>query len=205
MNKKRAVFLDRDGTLNFDPGYISQPENLRLIPGVGEGLSLLKKAGFLFIVVSNQSGVARGLIPQENLKQIHEKLNELLLPWNVAVDYFSLCVHHPDEDCECRKPKPRLILDAAQLFGVEVAESYMIGDRISDLGAGHAAGCKGSLLVLTGDGEKSQKELFELRQKRSSLQPTFVAHSLQEAAQWIVDQENVSSSSVFDQTPEYEK
>jgi D-glycero-D-manno-heptose 1,7-bisphosphate phosphatase len=186
MSKKKAVFLDRDGTLNFDPGYISQPENLSLLPGVGEGLSLLKKAGYLLIVVSNQSGVARGIIPHENLTLIHNKLNELLLPWNVAVDYFSLCIHHPEEDCECRKPKPRLILDAARLFGIDVSQSYMIGDRLSDVGAGHAAGCKGSLLVLTGDGEKSQKEI-------SSLRPTWIAHSLQDAAKWIVGQESVNS------------
>ncbi|NBU20578.1 D-glycero-beta-D-manno-heptose 1,7-bisphosphate 7-phosphatase [bacterium] len=185
LSKKKAVFLDRDGTLNFDPGYISQPQDLTLMPGVGEGLSLLKKSGYLLIVVSNQSGVARGLIPFENLKLIHNRLNQLLSSWGVEIDYFSLCTHHPDEDCLCRKPKPKLIQDAARLFDVDLSQSYMVGDRLSDIKAGYAAGCKGSLLVLSGDGEKTQKEL-------SGFRPTWIAHSLLDVAKWIVDQENVS-------------
>ncbi len=140
--QNRAVFLDRDETLNKDPGYISQPAQVELYPGVAQGLYRLKDAGFLLIVVSNQSGVARGHITWDQLKSVNDRLNELLiLEAKVKIDHFEICPHHPHDFCECRKPKPLLITAAAKKYDIDVARSYMIGDRDTDLDAGRAAGC----------------------------------------------------------------
>lgn len=183
---RKAIFLDRDGTLNEDPGYLNHPDQLKLLPQVGEALSALKKAGYLLVVVSNQSGVRRGLIPEQNIELIHRRMDELLAPWDVKIDHYQLCFHRPDEDCDCRKPKPKLILDAAVELGVDLAQSYMIGDKASDLGAGYAAGCLGSILVMTGEGEKTSATL----QKG---QASFIAETLYQAANWILTQENEDS------------
>ena len=144
---RKAVFLDRDGTLNPDPGYLSDPSQMSLIPGVAEALVLLRQAGYLLVVVSNQSGVARGLIREEDLPKIHQRLEDLLRPWCIKIEHFALCLHHPEEHCACRKPKPKLILDAARALQIDVTQSYMIGDRQTDIEAGVAAGCKQSILV----------------------------------------------------------
>jgi D-glycero-D-manno-heptose 1,7-bisphosphate phosphatase len=177
---KKAVFLDRDGTINEDPGYLNDPSQLKLLPQVGEALSLLQQAGYLLIVISNQSGVGRGLIKPETMPLIHQRLGEFLAPWGVKIDHYELCFHTPEQHCECRKPKPKLILDAARLLAIDVTQSYMVGDKISDLGAGIAAGCKGSLLVRTGAGEESVTHL-------KLGQATFVGDSLLNISKWIVE------------------
>lgn len=174
-----AIFLDRDGTLNDDPGYLHDPALMKLLPHVGEALAMLQAQGYLLVVVSNQSGVARGFIDPEAIPRIHRRLDELLKPWSVRIEYYSLCFHHPDEECECRKPKPALILEAANRLQLDITRSFMIGDRESDIGAGQAAGCKGTLLVKTGFGKK-----LELPFKKT--QPDFVAESLLDAARWIL-------------------
>ncbi len=179
--KRRAVFLDRDGTLNFDPGYLNDPEQVRLLPGVPEALSLLSAAGYLLIVVSNQSGVGRGKITLQNLHAIHERMDQLLVPYQVKIDAYYFCVHRPDENCQCRKPHPQLLLAAAQTHGIDLRESWMIGDRDTDLEAGHRAGCKKGILVLTGDGMSSQNQISrEIAHE--------VALDLQNAAQVILSQ-----------------
>jgi UDP-glucose 4-epimerase len=180
---KKAVFLDRDGTLNVDPGYLNHPDQLHLIPGVGEALSLLKKAGFLLVVVSNQSGVGRGLIEEKVLTEIHKKLDELLGAWSVQIDYYSLCFHHPEEDCECRKPKPKLLYDAAKQLRIDLGFSYMVGDKASDVNAGYAAGCKGSLLI-----QASGKPVPELY----GVNPAFTGESLLAIAHWILKVSTIS-------------
>jgi D-glycero-D-manno-heptose 1,7-bisphosphate phosphatase len=189
---RRAVFLDRDGTLNEDPGYLNDASQLKLLPGVGEALSLLKRAGFLLVVVSNQSGVGRGLIEVQSLCEIHKRLNVLLSPWSVQIDRFELCFHRPDEECECRKPKPKLIQDAAVELKIDLAQSYMIGDRISDLDAGVAAGCKASILVRTGSGDAAVAEI-----KDQSIM--FIGDSLLHAVHWILGQENAGFLKGVDQ------
>ncbi|MBC7385621.1 MAG: UDP-glucose 4-epimerase GalE [Cryobacterium sp.] len=149
---KKAVFLDRDGTLNFDPGYLNDAEHFHLFPGVAEALRSLSDAGYLLIVVSNQSGIARDKITLEQLRRIHEKLDRLLGAVGVRIHDYSLCFHHPDESCECRKPKPRLLLDMAARYSIDLGQSYMIGDKASDVEAGRAAGVAESYLVSTGYG-----------------------------------------------------
>jgi histidinol-phosphate phosphatase family protein len=148
----KAVFLDRDETLNPDPGYIGDPDQFSLYPWVPGGLRLLKDAGFLLVVVSNQSGIGRGLIREDALLRIHEKLNRLLEEGaGVRIDAFSICPHTPDTGCVCRKPKPELLLSAARDLKVDLARSFMIGDRNSDVEAGIAAGVRKSFLLQPGD------------------------------------------------------
>jgi len=148
----KAVFLDRDETLNPDPGYISDPDLFMLYPWVSSELKRLKEAGYLLIVVSNQSGVGRGLIPAGALSRIHQKLNHLLFAEaGIGIDHFAICTHRPEDSCECRKPKPNLILDSATQFGVDLGASFMIGDRESDYQAGINAGVRRAFKIEPGD------------------------------------------------------
>lgn len=156
---KKAVFLDRDGTLNFDPGYISDPAQFELFPGVAEALKKLQVEGYLLIVVSNQSGVARGKITHDQLHRIHEKLDQLLAVEGVTIHHYALCFHHPDVDCECRKPKTKLIVETAIRYSIDLSQSFMIGDKLSDLECGRGAGVAGSFLVGTGHGAEQVKQL----------------------------------------------
>lgn len=185
---RKAIFLDRDGTLNEDPGYLSDPEQLKLLPHVGEGLALLKAAGYLLVVISNQSGVARGLIQLESLSLIHDRLDDLLSPWDVKIDCYEFCIHHPKDECECRKPKPKLILEVAQRLKIDVSMSYMVGDRASDLEAGALAGCRATLLVKTGGGQRTALELDKafVEKMGEPTQPAFIGESLLQVAHWIL-------------------
>jgi histidinol-phosphate phosphatase family protein len=178
----KAVFLDRDGTINDDPGYLSDPSQIKLLPRVSEALASLKKAGFKLIVVSNQSGVARGIVKEADLPKIHQELNRKLGEAS-AIDYFELCTHHPDSSCECRKPKPKLIQDAARKHGIDLLRSFMIGDKVSDIGAGRSAELKASILVRTGCGLESEALL-------RAGEASFIADSLTEAAAWILKNAN---------------
>ncbi|HAR41738.1 MAG TPA: UDP-glucose 4-epimerase GalE [Bdellovibrionales bacterium] len=179
---RKAVFLDRDGTINEDPGYIADPDLIKVYDGVGRALAKLKEAGYLLIVISNQSGVARGLIPEGALDRVHARLNDILTASGAAPDYYELCLHRPEDHCECRKPKPKLIFNAAMKLGIDISESYMIGDKPSDIGTGKNAGCKGILLVRTGHGWETEKTL-------KPGEVDFVGDSLEEAANWILRQE----------------
>jgi D,D-heptose 1,7-bisphosphate phosphatase len=179
-----AVFLDRDGTLNEDPGYISDPGKIILYPETGEALALLKKYGFLLIVISNQSGIARGLMTSKEVDAVNEKINQQLSEYKVKIDAFFYCPAHPDfsteEECECRKPSPKLLLDAAREFNVNLEKSYFIGDTVADIQCGKNAGIK-TILVRTGKGEES----FSILQKDNNF-PTFVSENLLTASKFIL-------------------
>ena len=179
-----AVFLDRDGTLNEDPGYISDPEQVVLFSDTGDALALLKKYGFLLIVISNQSGIGRGLMKSEDVDAVNEKINQILSEYKVKIDAFYYCPAHPDysseEECECRKPSPKLLLEAASEFNVDLQSSYFIGDTIADIQCGKNAGIK-TILVKTGKGEES----FSILQKENNF-PTFVAENLLNASKFIL-------------------
>jgi D-glycero-D-manno-heptose 1,7-bisphosphate phosphatase len=144
---RRAVFLDRDNTLIHDPGFIHEPEKVRLLEGVVEGLKLLKEAGFLPVVISNQSGIGRGYFTEREFWAVNARLNELLAPHGVQIEDFFFCPHRPDENCDCRKPSPRLVFEAARKWGIDISESFVIGDRDSDLMLAFNAGCRGGLIV----------------------------------------------------------
>jgi histidinol-phosphate phosphatase family protein len=179
-----AVFLDRDGTLNEDPGYISNPEKVVLFPDTGDALALLKKYGFLLIVISNQSGIARGLMTIQDVEAVNEKINTLLSEFKVKIDAFYFCPAHPEfspeEECECRKPSPKLLLEAAKEFNVDLQKAYIIGDSITDVQCGKNAGIR-TILVRTGNGEES----ISILQKENNF-PTFVAENILTACNFIL-------------------
>ncbi len=150
---RRAVFLDKDGTLIEDVPYNVDPERIRLLPRVVEGLSGLHQAGYLLIVVSNQSGVARGYFGPEALRAVDARVRELLARERVPLTGFYFCPHHPQGvvepyavECACRKPKPGLILRAAEEHGVDLARSWLVGDILHDVEAGRRAGCRTVLI-----------------------------------------------------------
>lgn len=142
----RGLFLDRDGTLMVDTGYVRDPASVELLPGVTQALKEAKALGFVLVVVSNQSGVARGIISREQLAAVQSRFEELLAEDGVTLDDVRFCLHGPDGGCPCRKPAPGLLLDAANLLGIDLGRSIMIGDRESDVLAGHQAGCRTILL-----------------------------------------------------------
>lgn len=175
----RAVFLDRDGTLNEEVGYLGDVKCFRILPRTAPAVRVLKQAGFLVFVVSNQSGVGRGLFPPEVLSQIDARIEEVLAAEGVKVDAIRYCVHRPDENCDCRKPRLGLFRQLAREFDVELDNSYMVGDSQGDIEAGRRAGCR-TVLVLTGAGRET------LAAEDKGTRPDHVAEDLGEAANWIV-------------------
>lgn len=181
---RHAVFLDRDGTLNDDPGYLGDPDKVKLFPETGEALSILKnQLNFKLIVISNQSGIVRGLIKREDVEAVNNRINELLLSSKVKIDAFYYCPFHPEfsneEECACRKPSPKMVLEAAEDFNINLSRSYFIGDAVSDIECGINAGIK-TILVKTGYGTDS----FSTLQKLNKI-PTFVANNILEAVNFI--------------------
>jgi D-glycero-D-manno-heptose 1,7-bisphosphate phosphatase len=182
MNR-RAVFLDKDGTLIEDVPYNVDPARIQLAAGAADGLPRLHAAGFRLIVVSNQSGVARGLFDEEALTAVRERLAELLAGLGVPLGGFYYCPHHPEGSipryavaCGCRKPEPGLILDAARAHGIALADSWFVGDILDDVEAGRRAGCR-TLLIDNG---------HETEWRRTPLRwPDLVAPDLAAAAHRI--------------------
>jgi len=139
-----AVFLDRDGTIIYDRHYIKDHELVELIPGVIKGLKLFKKYGYLLIMVSNQSGIARGLITKEEVIAVNSRLDEILHKENVYLDGSYYCPHGPDDNCDCRKPAIGMALKAKEDFNLDLSNCYMIGDKESDIEFGCNFGAKAS-------------------------------------------------------------
>jgi histidinol-phosphate phosphatase family protein len=146
--KQRAVFLDRDGVLNPDIGYPHLLEDATLYTDVLQSLHLLSKLGFVLIVVTNQSGIGRGIFTLEDVRSFHSRLIRMLAKGNVYLrpNQFYICPHSPSEKCNCRKPSPGLILDAAADFNIDLKQSFLIGDKETDVSAGRAAGVATILL-----------------------------------------------------------
>jgi len=151
----RAVFLDRDGTIVEDPGFLHEPGKVRLLPGAGEAIRRLNDAGWLVVTVSNQSGIARGLYDAAAYTAVQRRLGELLAQHGARLDGAYFCPHHPDVTgpCDCRKPGLRLFRDAAAALDLDLVQSYWVGDRVSDIEPARALGADGhGLLVSTGRG-----------------------------------------------------
>lgn len=157
-NKQKAIFLDRDGTINKYVGFLRNIDDFELIEGVAEAIKLINQSGYLAIVVTNQPVIARGEVTWDELNEIHKKMATLLGKEGAYVDGIYICPHHPDKgfegerpeykiDCDCRKPKPGLLLQAAKDFNIDLSESYMIGDSHRDVEAGENAGVKKSIKV----------------------------------------------------------
>jgi len=158
VNQNRAVFFDRDGTINRDECYLSDVRKLYVFLNAGKAIRLLSDAGFKIIVVSNQSGIGRGIVRRSQLKIINHKLEKILAKRGAKIDAFYICPHRPNENCKCRKPRPGLIKKAAKDFNLDLSRSYIIGDKLSDVETKEKAGLKEGILVLTGLGRRSLRE-----------------------------------------------
>jgi D-glycero-D-manno-heptose 1,7-bisphosphate phosphatase len=186
--KKAAVFLDRDGTINEQMGYINHLSRFILLPGSGAAIRRLNEHRIPVFVVSNQSGLARGYFPPALLDEVHAKMTAMLAAEGARVDGIYVCPHHPEAmearyrvDCDCRKPKPGLFNRAAREHDLDLHASYVVGDRWSDLKA--AAGCGATgILVLSGYG-RGDRDYIGPRQQ---IQPAYVAEDLGEAVKWII-------------------
>lgn len=163
-----AVFLDRDGTLVSEvPGYLRDPEELVLLSGVADALCTIRSLGFKLFIVTNQSSVARGILSTMQIENINARLEKMLLENGVLLDGLAYCPHHPEGvieqfrvKCDCRKPKPGMLIALATRNSINLAKSWMVGDNITDVAAGRAAGCR-STLVLTGHGMKFRNDIVE--------------------------------------------
>ncbi len=180
--KDVTIFLDRDGTLNADPGFVKSPEELRILPGVPSALAQLKRGGARLVVVTNQSGVGRGLISLQDLEAIHARLRDRLAAEGVVLDAIYFCPHHPDDDCACRKPKRGMVDRATAELQVDLSRSYLVGDQARDVELAHRVGIK-SILVTTGPlGRQPLEELHA-----GGLAPTRVLPSLSAVVDWIYE------------------
>ena len=176
-----AVFLDRDGTINQEMGYINHLSRFVLLPQAIPAIRRLNEAGVKVVVVTNQSGAARGYFPAALVEEIHALLQKILAAGGAHLDGIYTCLHGPDEGCACRKPSPALLEQAARDLDLDLTRSYLVGDRYKDVETAANAGAKG-ILVLTGYG-RGEYEYLRAAQK---VQPVHVATDLLAAVEWIV-------------------
>lgn len=155
--RPRLILLDRDGVINHDSdAYIKSPDEWRPLPGSIEAIARLCKAGFRVAVVTNQSGIARGLFDLSVLAAIHDKMHRAVEKAGGRIDAIFFCPHGPEAGCACRKPKPGMFVEALERFGASAAETWAVGDQLRDLQGAHAAGCR-TVLVLSGKGQKTMR------------------------------------------------
>lgn len=166
---KVGLFLDRDGTINTEVDFLTSPDELHLYPSASRVIREANALGVRVIVMTNQSGIARGYLTEADLKRIHGRLIGLVEAEGATIDAIYFCPHHPTtgnapyvRNCDCRKPKPGMIMQGIRAFGLDPARSFVIGDRCVDMEAGRAAGCTTGL-VLTGYGETEQQECTQRR------------------------------------------
>jgi D-glycero-D-manno-heptose 1,7-bisphosphate phosphatase len=188
--KKRAVFLDRDGNINRDVGYPNSYDLIEIYPYSFEAVRKLNFAGFLAVIITNQSGIGRGLIPENKLLDIHARMKADFEQHNATIDGVYYCPHYlpsPDpeygRECTCRKPHPGMGMQAAQDLEIDPSRSFMIGDKVEDIQFGLNLGTT-PILVLTGYGERSREQLVEL-----GINPAFIAPTLLDAVNWILVKE----------------
>jgi len=186
MNK--AAFLDKDGTINEDVGYLDDPNKLVLLPRAAEAIKRLNEHGFKVIIISNQSGIAKGILTEDILQTIDKKLQKELLKLGAYVDAIYYCPHHPEHGlypykkvCQCRKPHPGLVKRAEKEHNIDLKSSYFVGDKLSDIETGKAVGIK-TILVLTGKGKETKQE-----QGFSENKPDYEAPDLFHAVNWIIE------------------
>jgi D-glycero-D-manno-heptose 1,7-bisphosphate phosphatase len=186
--KQRAVFIDRDGTISEEVGYINHVSRFRLFPYAPAAIKRLNENGWLAIVITNQAGVARGYFSEDTIQAVHDAMTNELKSNGAQLDAVYYCAHHPSVgeppyrfDCDCRKPKPGLILRAAKNFDIDLKKSWMVGDRYSDVELARNAGVK-SMFVLSGYGRGE----WEHQRASWAEQPDLVAEDLLEAVRLIV-------------------
>ncbi|HLC42893.1 MAG TPA: HAD family hydrolase [Methylomirabilota bacterium] len=190
MPRDPAVFIDRDGTLNEEVGYLNHPQRLRLIPGAAEAVRTLNNSLFKVIVATNQSGIAKGYVSEALLGAIHEELIRQLKAEGAYLDGIYVCAHHPTEGespyralCDCRKPSPGLLLKAAADLDLDLSRSFVVGDKISDIELARRVNAKG-VLVLTGYGLGER----DFRRHLWPAAPDHIAEDLLHAVAWILGQ-----------------
>jgi D-glycero-D-manno-heptose 1,7-bisphosphate phosphatase len=186
--RRPAVFIDRDGTLTEEVGYVNHPQRLNLLPRSAAAVRKLNEAGIAAVVATNQAGVARGYFSEEVMNAVNERLVDQLKLGGAHLDGLYVCPHHPTEgrppfrtDCECRKPKPGLLLRAAQELDLDLAASTIVGDKASDLAVARPVGAR-SVLVLTGYGLGE----WEYRRAHFAAAPDHVAPDLLDAVEWVI-------------------
>ena len=188
---RRAIIMDRDGTVCDEVGYVNHVDRIRLLPRSAAAIRAANEAGFQTVVVTNQAGVARGYFAESLVDEVHDRVRELLGEGGARLDGIYYCPHHPDvgpppyrKACGCRKPLPGMLERARDEMGIDLASSYMVGDSVKDLEAGHRAGTT-NVLVLTGYGRGElahQSEQWRVR-------PEHVAEDLHDAVDWILNRE----------------
>lgn len=182
MKEKITVFLDRDGVINFDsPDYIKSCEELNFIPGSIEAITNLSRLGHRVCLITNQSVIGRKYVSLEGLKKIFNKMETAVNEKGGKIDHIFFCPHTPDDNCDCRKPKPGMFLQAKEMFGLNLKDSVMVGDSSKDIMSAVNAGCGFKILVKTGNGEKACKELEE-----KGVLPDYFAKDLFDAHEWII-------------------
>lgn len=182
LKSTAAIFLDRDGTLIEEKNYLSRPEQVVIFPGAAEALKRLQSAGFQLFVVSNQSGVGRGYFTLGDVQRVNDHISAAFARSGVSFVKYYLAPEAPDQPSRGRKPSPQFLLDARDEFGVDLAASYMIGDKLIDLECGWNAGVKASILVRTGYGAELE------RTAREKLARAIVVDDLAAAAEWVLGQ-----------------
>jgi D-glycero-D-manno-heptose 1,7-bisphosphate phosphatase len=187
---RRAVFLDRDGTINEDVGYPGRYDQVRIYPYSFEAVRKLNAAGLAVVVITNQSGVGRGFFTEDALRVLHDSLREAFLAAGARIDAVYYCPHFPgssspayDIDCACRKPFPGMAIRAREELGLDLEGSYLVGDKVEDVRFGLNAGTR-TILVLTGYGEASRDSL-----RREGVEPAHIASDLGKAVDWILERE----------------
>jgi len=179
---RRAVFLDRDGTICEEMGYVNHVDRLQVFPYAAAAIRRLNEAQIPVIVVTNQSGVARGIFPESLVHEVHKKMVAELTSGGASVDAIYFCPHKTEDACECRKPNPGLLERAAREHGLDLAASWIVGDRYADLEMAHAAGGRG-ILVMTGYGRGE----YKLHRSGWPRQPDALAENLTEAVRHILN------------------
>ncbi|RJQ66393.1 MAG: D-glycero-beta-D-manno-heptose 1,7-bisphosphate 7-phosphatase [Desulfobacteraceae bacterium] len=162
MNPKKVIFLDRDGTINRESAdYIKSWEEFEFLPGSLEALARLTRKGYTLILITNQSAVGRGFVAQQTLDHTHSHMRAAVAEAGGRIEGVFFCPHRPDENCACRKPKPGLVRQACERYGIDPADSIMIGDSARDILCGRNAGCGMTILVRTGNGLEAEKALAD--------------------------------------------
>lgn len=175
---RAVVYLDRDGTINHDPGYLSNPDDVVLLDNAPEAIKALNGADIKAIVISNQSAIGRGYFTEKDLLAVNARVSELIEDGGGRLDGIYYCPHTPDDGCRCRKPEPGLIKRASADHGLHGVPAYFIGDKVSDMGAAYGVGAK-AIMVLTGYGKAELEKLDS--------PPDFVARDLLHAVSWIIN------------------
>ena len=193
MKKNTAVFLDRDGTINEEVGYLDSLDKFKIIPCAYEAIRLINESGMKAVVISNQAGVARGLFTEDFVKKINKHLQAALRQKKVHIDNFYYCPHHPTEGiepylkvCNCRKPASGMLLQAAQDLNIDLTRSYLVGDRFRDMEAAKKVRVKG-ILVKTGYGQELLQDDGPDEASEEG-KPDYIAADILEAVRWILDQ-----------------